>query len=137
MRSAQLQTGRPGDEEDVAGFLQVHRDAASHVRHLAERADEQRAGDADVAADLVILDPPFGDLVRAFPKLGRVRAVTRNAIASIETQGVYPAPELGCAGIAAWSSDIAITMPQTIPATRSSTAAWKHNLDAFIAISPS
>jgi putative hemin transport protein len=46
------------------------------------------------------LDPPFGDLVRAFPKLGRVRAVTRNAIASIETQGVYPAPELGCAGIA-------------------------------------
>ena len=46
------------------------------------------------------LDGPFGDLVRMLPQLGRVRAVTRNPHATIETRGVYPAPEVGCAGVA-------------------------------------
>jgi putative hemin transport protein len=46
------------------------------------------------------LDGPFGDLVRTLPQLGRVRAVTRNAHATMETRGVYPAPEVGCAGVA-------------------------------------
>jgi putative hemin transport protein len=46
------------------------------------------------------LDGPFADFVRVFPVLGRVRAVTRNAHATIETRGVYPLPEVGCAGVA-------------------------------------
>ena len=46
------------------------------------------------------LDAPFGDVVRILPHLGRVRAVTRNAHATIETRGVYPPPEVGCAGVA-------------------------------------
>jgi putative hemin transport protein len=46
------------------------------------------------------LDGPFGDLVRMLPQLGRVRAVTRNPHATIETRGVYPPPEVGCAGVA-------------------------------------
>ena len=46
------------------------------------------------------LDAPFGDVVRILPHLGRVRAVTRNAHAVIETRGVYPPPEVGCAGVA-------------------------------------
>src|SRR5690349_14830174 len=46
------------------------------------------------------LDAPFGDVVRILPMLGRVRAVTRNAYATIETRGVYPLPEVGCAGVA-------------------------------------
>jgi putative hemin transport protein len=46
------------------------------------------------------LDGPFGDLARVFQVLGRVRAVTRNAHATIETRGVYPPPEVGCAGVA-------------------------------------
>jgi putative hemin transport protein len=46
------------------------------------------------------LDAPFGDVVRILPMLGRVRAVTRNPHATIETRGVYPEPEVGCAGVA-------------------------------------
>jgi putative hemin transport protein len=46
------------------------------------------------------LQGPFGDLVRALPQLGRVRAVTRNSHASIETRGAYPAAGAGCAGAA-------------------------------------
>jgi putative hemin transport protein len=46
------------------------------------------------------LDGPFTDLVTALPTLGHVRAVTRNAHATIETRGTYPTPEVGCAGVA-------------------------------------
>ena len=46
------------------------------------------------------LDGPFGDLVRVLPDLRRVRAVTRNRHAMIETRGVYPGVEAGCAGVA-------------------------------------
>jgi len=44
------------------------------------------------------LDGPFGDLVRALPTLGTMRAVTRNPLADIETRGRHPAPDAGCAG---------------------------------------
>lgn len=44
------------------------------------------------------LDRAFADFVHALPGLGRVRAVTRNAYASLETRGVYPDPTAGCAG---------------------------------------
>jgi hypothetical protein len=37
-----------------------------------------------------------------------------------------------CAGIAEWSCDIAMTIPQTIPANTITTAAGKLNDDAFI-----
>lgn len=46
------------------------------------------------------LDGPFGDLIGVLPELGRVRAVTRNAHATIETCGVYLPPEVGSAGVA-------------------------------------
>jgi putative hemin transport protein len=72
---------------------------------LAEAAARLDVVEAELVSGLcgegaLRLDPPFGDLVRALPQLGRVRAVTRNALASIETHGVYPPPELGCAGVA-------------------------------------
>jgi putative hemin transport protein len=44
------------------------------------------------------LERAFGDFVHALPGLGRVRAVTRNAHASLETRGVYPGATAGCAG---------------------------------------
>jgi putative hemin transport protein len=47
---------------------------------------------------IIRLVGPYGDLVRSLPSLGTVRAVTRNAHASIETLGIYPAPDTGCAG---------------------------------------
>jgi putative hemin transport protein len=80
------------------------RDADAFVS-IADAAARLDVVEAELASALcgdgvLRLDPPFGDLVRAFPQLGRVRAVTRNAIASIETRGVYLAPELGCAGVA-------------------------------------
>jgi putative hemin transport protein len=80
------------------------RDADAYVS-IADAAARLDVVEAELAAALcgdgaLRLDPPFGDLVHTFPQLGRVRAVTRNAVASIETRGVYPAPELGCAGVA-------------------------------------
>jgi putative hemin transport protein len=80
------------------------RDADTFVS-LAEAAARLEVAEAALVSALcgegvLRLDPPFGDLVRALPHLGRVRAVTRNALATIETRGAYPAPELGCAGVA-------------------------------------
>lgn len=77
-------------------------DAFASIADAAARLDvvEAELVAALCGEGVLRLDPPFGDLVRAFPQLGHVRAVTRNALASIETCGVYPAPELGCAGIA-------------------------------------
>jgi putative hemin transport protein len=46
------------------------------------------------------LDGPLADLIAMLPELGRVRAVTRNSHAAIETRGVYPPAEIGCAGVA-------------------------------------
>jgi putative hemin transport protein len=72
---------------------------------LATAAYRLDVVEADLVAALcgegvLRLDRPFGDLVRILPLLGRVRAITRNAHATIETRGVYPAPEVGCAGVA-------------------------------------
>src|SRR5271165_3260455 len=39
-----------------------------------------------------------------------------------------------CAGIAAWSPDIAMAMPQIMPLTTSTTAAWKLRDEAFIIV---
>jgi putative hemin transport protein len=93
---------RQGD--DLAYRFRRLREADACVS-LADAAARLDVVEAELVATLcgegvLRLDPPFGDLVRAFPKLGRVRAVTRNALARIETRGVYPAPELGCAGVA-------------------------------------
>jgi len=72
---------------------------------LAAAAYRLDVVEADLVAALcgdgvLRLDGPFADVVRVFPALGRVRAVTRNAHATIETRGVYPPPEVGCAGVA-------------------------------------
>jgi putative hemin transport protein len=72
---------------------------------LATAADRFDVVEAELVAALcgegvLRLDGPLADVVRAFPALGRVRAVTRNAHAVIETRGVYPPPEVGCAGVA-------------------------------------
>lgn len=80
------------------------RDADPFVS-LATAADRLDVVEAELVAALcgegaLRLDGPFADLVRVFPVLGRVRAVTRNAHATIETRGVYPPPEVGCAGVA-------------------------------------
>lgn len=92
----------PADQ--VAYRFRRLRDADASVS-LPDAAARLDLVEAELVAGLcgegvLRLDPPFGDLVRALPKLGRVRAVTRNALASIETLGAYPAPELGCAGVA-------------------------------------
>jgi putative hemin transport protein len=70
---------------------------------LAAAARRLEVAEGDLVAALcgqgvVRLDPPFGDLVRALGRLGPVRAVTRNAHASIETAGVYPPPDAGSSG---------------------------------------
>ena len=39
-----------------------------------------------------------------------------------------------CAGIAAWSPEIAMAIPQIIPPTTSTTAAWKLRDEAFIVV---
>ena len=80
------------------------RDADPFVS-LATAADRLDVVEAELVAALcgdgaLRLDGPFADVVRVFPVLGRVRAVTRNAHATIETRGVYPPPEVGCAGVA-------------------------------------
>jgi putative hemin transport protein len=72
---------------------------------LAEAAGRLDVVEAELIAALcgdgaLRLDGPFDDLVNALPKLGRVRAVTRNAHAMIETRGTYPTPEVGSAGVA-------------------------------------
>ncbi len=93
---------RPADP--VAYRFRRMRDAGASLS-LAEAAARLDLVEAELVAALcgegvLRLDPPFGDLVHALPRLGRVRAVTRNALARIETMGAYPAPELGCAGVA-------------------------------------
>jgi putative hemin transport protein len=70
---------------------------------LADAAARLDVSEVELVAALcgdgvVRLDPPYGDLVRTLGRLGRVRAVTRNAHASMETHGVYPPPDAGCAG---------------------------------------
>jgi putative hemin transport protein len=80
------------------------RDADPFVS-LATAADRLDVVEAELVAALcgegvLRLDGPLADVVRVFPGLGRVRAVTRNAHAVIETRGVYPPPEVGCAGVA-------------------------------------
>jgi putative hemin transport protein len=72
---------------------------------IAEAAARLDVVEAELLASLcgtgcLRLQGPFGDLVRALPQLGRVRAVTRNSHASIETRGAYPATGAGCAGAA-------------------------------------
>jgi putative hemin transport protein len=80
------------------------RDADPRVS-MAEAAAELDVAEAELVASLcgsgaLRLDGPFGDLVLTLPALGRVRSITRNPHASIETRGVYTAPEVGCAGVA-------------------------------------
>lgn len=70
-------------------------DAASRLDVVEAELVSSFCGDG-----VLRLDGPFGDLIRVLPELGRVRAVTRNAHATIETCGTYPAPELGSAGVA-------------------------------------
>jgi putative hemin transport protein len=70
---------------------------------LAAVADRLDVAEAELVASgcgegTLRLAAPFGDLLRFLPTLGRVRAVTRNPYAEIETTGVYPAPDAGCAG---------------------------------------
>jgi putative hemin transport protein len=72
---------------------------------LAAAAVQLEVAEAELVASrcgdgVIRLDGPFGDLVRALPTLGRVRAITRNGHATMETRGVYPRPEVGCAGVA-------------------------------------
>ena len=72
---------------------------------LADAADRLDVVEADLVAALcgdgvLRLDGPFDDLIRVLPGLGRVRAVTRNRHALIETRGVYPGFAAGCAGVA-------------------------------------
>jgi putative hemin transport protein len=79
--------------------------AADPLLQLGEAARGLDVAEAELVAALCgdgvfRLDPPFGDLVRALPALGRVRALTRGPHAAIETRGGYPPPELGCAGLA-------------------------------------
>ena len=88
----------------LAAQLRRLRDADPSVS-LADAANTLDVVEAELVASLcgsgvLRLDPPFGDLVRALPALGRVRSITRNRHAAIETRGVYPAPEVGCAGVA-------------------------------------
>lgn len=70
---------------------------------LADAAARLEVSEAELVAsacgdEALRLDGPFGDLVRALPELGVVRAVTRNPHAMMETLGRYPAPDAGCAG---------------------------------------
>ena len=44
-RPAQLVASEAQQQEDVAGFLQVHRDAGAHVVHLADGADQESRRD--------------------------------------------------------------------------------------------
>jgi len=72
---------------------------------LADAAARLDVAEAELVAALcgdgvLRLDGPFDDLVRMLPELGRVRAVTRNRYALIETRGVYPGSAGGSAGIA-------------------------------------
>jgi len=88
----------------LAARLGRLRDADPRVS-LAEAAVALAVVEAELVASLcgsgvLRLDAPFGDLVRTLPALGRVRSITRNRHAAIETRGVYPAPEVGCAGVA-------------------------------------
>jgi putative hemin transport protein len=72
---------------------------------IPDAASQLEVVEAELVASLcgtgvLRLDRAFGDFVRALPGLGRVRAVTRNAHAAIETRGMYPDPAAGCAGTA-------------------------------------
>jgi putative hemin transport protein len=72
---------------------------------IADAASRLDVVEADLVAALcgmgvLRLDRAFGDFVQALPSLGRVRAITRNAYASIETRGSYPDAAAGCAGAA-------------------------------------
>jgi putative hemin transport protein len=70
---------------------------------LADVAARLDASEAEVLAsscgdDVVRLEGPYGELLRVLPGLGRVRAVTRNALAAMEAYGTYPPPDGGCSG---------------------------------------
>jgi putative hemin transport protein len=72
---------------------------------IPDAANRLEVVEAELVASLcgtgvLRLDRAFGDFVRALPGLGRVRAITRNAHAAIETRGTYPDPAAGCAGAA-------------------------------------
>ena len=91
-------------ENGLAARWRQFRDADPFMT-LATAAYRLEVVEAELVAALcgdgaLRLDGPFADVVRVFPVLGRVRAVTRNAHATIETRGVYPPPEVGCAGVA-------------------------------------
>jgi putative hemin transport protein len=93
-----------GPGHELGARWRRFRDADPFVT-LATAAARLDVPEAELVAALcgdgaLRLDGPFGDLVRALPQLGRVRAVTRNAHATIETRGAYPPPEVGCAGVA-------------------------------------
>ena len=93
-----------GSESGLAARWRQLRDVDPSLS-LATAAYRLDVVEADLVAALcgegvLRLDRPFGDVLRILPSLGRVRAVTRNAYAAIETRGVYPAPEVGCAGVA-------------------------------------
>jgi len=91
-------------ENGLAARWRQFRDADPFMT-LATAAYRLEVVEAELVAALcgdgaLRLDGPFADAVRVFPALGRVRAVTRNAHATIETRGTYPPPEVGCAGVA-------------------------------------
>jgi putative hemin transport protein len=93
-----------GQPDELTDRWRALRDLDPFVS-IADAAARLDVVEAELVASLcgmgaIRLQGPFGDLVRALPKLGRVRSVTRNSHASIETRGAYPAAGAGCAGAA-------------------------------------